>query len=147
MDLEITTRLALASDAERMARLLDTFRHEQGHSAQTSIPLPIDGQGPLYVVVAEVSTRHFVGIASLQRCHSLVHGSTFLLLTDIYVLDEYRRHGVATALLSESMALGRRIGCQRFSMIVRENDEPTLATAARTGFIKHPHLLLDLNLG
>lgn len=145
MDLEIRIRQASASDAPRVAKLLNTFRDEHGHAQQASIPLPVDHQGPQYVLVALIKDVA-VGVASLQRCHHLVRGATFLLLTDIYVLEEYRRHGVATTLLNEAMALGRREDCQNFSMIVRDDDEPTLATAARAGFQRHQDLLLDLML-
>ena len=145
MDLDIRIRLATAADAERIASLLKTFRSELGHTGQSAVPLPVNQDGPQYVLLAEVGD-HAVGVASLQRCHHLVRGTTFLLLTDIYVLGEYRRHGVATSLLTESIALGRRIGCADFTMIAREDDKPTLATAARAGFVKHPDLLLDLTL-
>lgn len=145
MDLDIRIRQASASDAPRIAKLLDTFRDEQGHLQQASVPLPVGHQGPQYVLLALVN-EVAVGVASLQRCHHLVRGATFLLLTDIYVLEEYRRHGVATALLNEAMAIGRREECQSFSMIVRDDDEPTLATAARAGFQRHQDLLLDLML-
>lgn len=146
MDLNIRIRLATAVDAPRVAGLLDVFRQEHGHTDQTSVPLPVDHSGPQYVLLAEVDELHTVGVASLQRCHNLVPGTTFLLLTDIYVLEDYRRHGVATALLNEAMALGRRVGCDGFTMIAREDDHPTLATAARAGFAKHRDLLLELDL-
>lgn len=145
MDLEIRIRLATAVDAEKIASLLKVFRQEEGLTNQRSVPLPVDHSGPQYVLLAEVN-NHPVGIASLQRCHQLILSKTFLLLTDIYVIDEYRRHGVATSLLNEGIALGRRIQCDNFTLFTKENDRPTLATAARAGFTKHPDLLLDLKL-
>jgi GNAT superfamily N-acetyltransferase len=150
MDLDIRIRLATAADAERIAQLLDTFRRELGQTAQASVPLPVHQDGPQYVLLCEVSganhESHPVGVASLQRCHHLVRGTNFLLLTDIYVQEDYRRHGVATSLLSECIALGRRQGCAALTMIARDHDKPMLATAARAGFVKHPDLLLDLDL-
>ncbi len=151
MDLDIRIRLATATDAERIAQLLDRFRRELGREAQASVPLPVHQDGPQYVLLCEVcgaepEQAHAVGVASLQRCHHLVRGNNFLLLTDIYVLEEYRRHGVATSLLSECIALGRRQGCAALTMIAREVDKPMLAMAARAGFVKHADLLLDLDL-
>ncbi len=104
MDLDIRIRLATATDAERIAQLLDRFRRELGREAQASVPLPVHQDGPQYVLLCEVcgaepEQAHAVGVASLQRCHHLVRGNNFLLLTDIYVLEEYRRHGVAVAAL------------------------------------------------
>ncbi|MCK5800166.1 MAG: GNAT family N-acetyltransferase [Deltaproteobacteria bacterium] len=145
MDMDIRISLATAADAKHIAHLLDVFRQERGYTGQTTVPLPVNQKGPQYVLLAEVEDQP-VSVASMQRCHNLVSGTTFLLLTDIYVLEGFRRHGVATAMLSEGIALGRRIGCSNFEMIAGQTDKAILSTAARIGFVKHPDLLLDLNL-
>lgn len=146
MDIQFSIRLAQATDGERIARLLNSFRQEFGYTTQATVPLPVDHAGPLYVLLAEQRPEELLGLAAVQRCHSLVRGTTFLLLTDIYVRRDFRKHGVATSLINEVMALGRREGCDGLSLIVNDINNAALAMASRAGFTKHNDLLLHCSL-
>jgi ribosomal protein S18 acetylase RimI-like enzyme len=143
--MSFTMRLARPKDGERISGLLESFREEFAHTGETVIPLPVSHEGPLLVLLAEKDSQ-LLGFLAVQRCHSLVRGSQFLLITDIYVSADHRRQGVATALMTESMALGRRLGCDSVSLIVEDINNATLATAARAGFAKHHDLLLTCRL-
>ncbi|MCA9670435.1 MAG: GNAT family N-acetyltransferase [Myxococcales bacterium] len=144
----ITARLALATDGARISSLLEVFRRELGYTVETTVPLPISHVGPLYCVLAEDHERDdlVVGFLAAYRCHNMVRGVQYVLITDAYVRSEYRRRGVATLLMNEALALGRRLGCQRVSLIVDKNNEGMHATAARAGFTEHSDMLLSCEL-
>ena len=130
----LNIRLARPTDGERVAGLLDSLRAEAGYTGETRIPLPADHAGPLFVLLAE-RDEDGVGLVSAQRCHSLVRGTQFLLVMDVYVVEASRRQGIALALLNEAMALGRRQGCDRVALLLADiNNAAVLATAARAGF-------------
>jgi GNAT superfamily N-acetyltransferase len=146
MNLEISTRIAAAQDAERVASLIAGFRDEKGYKTQTTVPLPVDHRGPLYLLLAETADGALVGIAAVQRGHQLVKGTSFFQVTDMYVVEDYRRHGVAVALLNECIALGRREGSRLLKMTVDEADSAMLATAERAGFVTENGRFLALDL-
>ena len=131
---EITLRLATAVDTERITELLDVSRRDRPLSErQTSVKLPVDQSGPLFVYLAENRGSDPVGLAALQRNHSIVSGDNFLLLTDIFVREDFRRHGVATLLMNEAISLGRFLGCQALRLLVSDANQPALATFSRAG--------------
>jgi GNAT superfamily N-acetyltransferase len=141
----IITRQAVATDAVRISAALDELRQEFGLTAQIAVPLPVDHNGPNFVLLAEEHNQ-IIGLVGAHRCHSLVKGSTFLLITDIYVVGPARKKGVATLLMNEVNALGRRIHCNAVSLIVSEVNNAALATASRAGYIKHNDMLLTYEL-
>ncbi|MCC6750690.1 MAG: GNAT family N-acetyltransferase [Deltaproteobacteria bacterium] len=141
----LVTRLAVAADGARIGRVLDALRAEFGYTAQATVPLPVDANGPLYVVLAELDDEP-AGLIAAEHCYSLVRGTSFLLLSDIYVLDGYRRRGVAARMIHEVAALGRRLGCQRVSLILDHINNAALATVSRAGFTKLHDILLQLPL-
>lgn len=141
----LTIRLARSVDGERISNLITAFRGEFGHTGNIVVPLPSGHDGPLFVLLAE-DAGEILGLLAAQRLHSLVRGSQFLLITDIYVFADRRRQGVATGLMNEALALGRRCGCDAVSLIVEDVNNATLATASRAGFTKHQDLLLTCRL-
>lgn len=142
---KISTRLATASDGARLSRVVSTFREEIHQVPQVSAPLPVSVDGPNFVLLAEIDER-IVGILAVNRPHSIVRGTNFLLLTDIYVVPEERHKGVATVLLNEANALARRLGCNSVNLMIAESNTGVVATALRTGFVKCSDLLLTCNL-
>lgn len=144
----ITARLAQATDGARISALLQVFRTELGYTGDASVPLPISHIGPLYCVLAEDHDRDdlVVGMLAAHRCHNMVRGVQYVLVTDAYVRSEYRRRGVATLLMNEALALGRRLGCKRVSVIVNRTNDGMLGTAARAGFREESDMLLSCEL-
>ena len=137
----VSIRWATAVDGQRISALLAAFRSELGYAADAVAPLPVSHEGPLHVALAE-RARAAVGLAAAHRCHALVRGTRFMLVTDIYVLAAHRRRGIATRLLNEVIALARRYGCADVVLSVEGGNEATVASAMRTGFVQHSDLLL-----
>jgi GNAT superfamily N-acetyltransferase len=140
---QVKTRVAQASDRALVERLLASFRAEYGHAPAGPVPLPKPGEELLYVLIAELDEKP-AGMIAAQRCQELVQGTTFLLLSDLYVLPEARRHRVASALMAAARALGERSGCRTLRLMVPDFNLAALTTVARAGFTRANELLLTL---
>jgi GNAT superfamily N-acetyltransferase len=141
-EMKVTTRLAEPSDVDRMDILLRSFREEYGYVPHIATPLPDPERGPLYVILAEYGGKA-VGMLAAQRCYGLAHGVSFLLLSDIYVLEAHRQRGVAKELMRAVKELCAKVQCQGMSLIVQDFNIAALTTAARSGFSQHNSLLLS----
>ncbi len=58
----------------------------------------------------------------------------FIFVDELWVLQVYRRRGVATALLNEITAVGREIGAYGIRLIARPENDAALAFYQRLGF-------------
>jgi GNAT superfamily N-acetyltransferase len=145
--MEVTTRLATAQDLAAIRRLLDQFRQEFGYApVEGQAPAPDGPEGAFNVLLAELD-GDAVGLLALQRCHNLAQGTTFLLLSDIFVAPAARRRGVAKALMAGAKLHAAALGCQGMSLMVSEVNMPALTTAARAGFTRHDQLLFNYSDG
>jgi ribosomal protein S18 acetylase RimI-like enzyme len=144
---EVTTRLARATDAPQIDRLLAAYRAEVEVPQRKSVELDLSGEGPLFLLVAEShppgEPGDLVGMLVAHCCFNFMQDAPFLLLTDIYVESEQRRSGVAGALLQMAEALAMELECISMSIIVAHINDAALTTAARAGFYKHDELLIS----
>lgn len=140
---QVKTRVAQASDRALVERLLASFRAEYGHAPAGPVPLPKPGEELLYVLIAELDDKP-AGMIAAQRCQELVQGTTFLLLSDLYVLPEARRNRVASALMAAARGLAERSGCRTLRLMVPDFNLAALTTVARAGFTRANELLLTL---
>lgn len=85
------------------------------------------------------------GMLAVQRCHNLAQGTTFLLLSDLYVAPDHRKHHVAAALTCAAKALAERVGCSALRLMVPDFNVAALTAAARAGFTRPDELLLSLD--
>jgi ribosomal protein S18 acetylase RimI-like enzyme len=56
-----------------------------------------------------------------------------LFLNELSVVEPFRRHGAATALLEELQLLGRELGCATIWVLTDEDNEAAVATYRRAG--------------
>jgi GNAT superfamily N-acetyltransferase len=138
----LAVRVAGPADVKGIGRLLRRFRQEFGYRKAAAVPVPDGPNGSFIILLAERAGRA-VGLLAAQRCYNLAQGSTFLLLSDIYVPTEERRGGVARALMGAVKQLAQQLGCQGMSLIVSEVNLPALTTAARAGFTRHDQLFFS----
>jgi GNAT superfamily N-acetyltransferase len=139
----VTTRIAQASDRVLVEHLLSSFRAEFGHAPSGPVAFPKPGEQQLYILLAEEGGSP-AGMIAAQRCQELVQGSSFLLLSDLYVLPEARQRGAAGALMHAAKQLAERSGCRTLRLMVPDFNVAALTTVARAGFTKANELLLSL---
>lgn len=111
----VTIRLAAASDAAELARLIEAFDHVKVTPEQVARRL-VAIQGVETVVLAETSGR-VVGFASLRIVPSLTDEGLYAELTELYVEAAQRRRGIGRALMARVEALARGQGATRLVLL------------------------------
>ena len=82
------------------------------------------GEQPRFHVLIAASDGHAVGLALYFFTYSTWVSTKGLYLEDLYVEPEYRRQGIARALMLELAKIARDNGCGRFQWsVLRSNDD------------------------
>jgi [ribosomal protein S18]-alanine N-acetyltransferase len=81
-----------------------------------------------YCYLAKPPEGRAVGFCSFWRVLDELH------INNIAVLPDYRRHGIATALLSRVLDEGMRLGARRATLEVRRSNEAARLLYERFGF-------------
>ena len=128
-DLQI--RFAQPEDAETVYRLVvDLAVYEKLSHEVVSTPedfrRALTGPNPMVeVFLAEISGKP-VGFALFFQTFSTFVGRPGIYLEDLFVLPEYRRKGIATALLQELFRIARERDCGRVEWSVLDWNEPAI---------------------
>jgi ribosomal protein S18 acetylase RimI-like enzyme len=86
-------------------------------------------------------TAGFVCVVASTRGESPEDPLPFAWIHDIFVKPEYRRRGVASALMAEAERFARSQGAQRLRLGVLHRNEHARALYVRHGFREHAHVL------
>lgn len=137
-EFEIIIRKARAEDIERLAGLVRQLCEEEGkHSKAISVAkllelfalpdlrleaLVADADGVLVGYLA------FYGVVSLFKCDSV------LLVENMYVAPEYRKHGVGRMLMGSVAAEALERGWDRMELNVRDDNDKACRFYERLGF-------------
>ena len=89
----------------------------------------LDNRGVSYCFTAQGEDGHVVGFCSVWRVADEIH------INNLAVKPEFRRRGVATALLTHALAEGARLGAQRATLEVRRSNEAARLLYERFGFV------------
>ena len=89
----------------------------------------LENTGVSYCYLARDAQGRAVGFCSFWRVLDELH------INNIAVLAEFRRAGIATALLTHVLAEGARLGARRATLEVRRSNEPARSLYERFGFI------------
>lgn len=142
---EITVRRAGVADLDAILALANRHRDELGEPPRAPLDVELLADERTRILLAE-DAGAAVGMLAIHVCHSLFRAGDVMLLSDIYVLPEQRRSGVAGALMEHAETLARRQGCERMSLMVGDVNNAALVTAARSGFSEHDELLFNKTL-
>jgi GNAT superfamily N-acetyltransferase len=124
----LSIRPAREDDAALIYEMLKASATEQGFPdelAVTEDSVREDGFGPqprFRVLIAEADSTP-AGMALFFINYSTWGSRLGLYLEDLYVRPEYRRSGVALALLRRLAALAREENCGRFQWVVHRENE------------------------
>jgi len=108
-------RLATAADAPALARLLEEFNGPTVTPQQVTSRLQAC-QGLETTLLAEVEGRA-VGFACLRLVPSMSGDTPYAELTEIYVQEAHRRHGIGRALMARAEALAQRQGATHLILL------------------------------
>lgn len=89
----------------------------------------LDNHGVSYCYLATDGVGHAVGFCSFWRVVDELH------INNLAVRPEFRRGGVATALLTYVLAEGVRLGARRATLEVRRSNDPARQLYERFGFV------------
>jgi GNAT superfamily N-acetyltransferase len=70
-------------------------------------------------------------------------GSPATATVIVRILEEHRRHGLASAYLDAELAEARALGAERIETVVLASNTDGLAFAHSRGFVEHDRYLLD----
>jgi [ribosomal protein S18]-alanine N-acetyltransferase len=84
--------------------------------------------GVSFCFVARSASREVIGFCSFWRVLDELH------INNLAVLPEYRRHGVASALLTRALAEGAVLGARRATLEVRRSNDAARLLYERFGF-------------
>jgi GNAT superfamily N-acetyltransferase len=91
--------------------------------------------------------RQIIGMAALHRSYTSWHGRACGTVEDVYVVEEARREGAATALFEFLHAEARRRGYWSLSLDVLESNESARAFYERFGMKNSGYLVYEMELG
>jgi GNAT superfamily N-acetyltransferase len=123
----ITLRAATVDDAPSVFEMLRGTAREQGNEHSLCVTVDdvrADGFGPsprFSVLLAEVNGS-IAGMALYFFDYSTWISRNGLYLEDLFVHAEYRRLGVARALMTELEAIARAAGCGRLNWVVQQGN-------------------------
>jgi GNAT superfamily N-acetyltransferase len=125
-------------ERHRLAPLLAAYAGEMRGTLAGSLPAAPDAQAALLaahpaaeVLVAEDAADMPLGFAVLFDLPELVFARRCGMLDDLFVHRDARGQGIARALITEAVALGRARGWSHLRWIVPEADAPAIALYER----------------
>jgi len=140
----IDIRIAQASDAQELKKLNDLFNGADSNTA-AAIYESLQTNADELVLVA-VDGGHLVGFCCGQVCKSLSYSMLYAEVTDLFVLDGYRRRGVGRRLmqLMESALIKR--GTVHFHILTRKDNYIAQSLYHSLGFAETSEILLDKSI-
>lgn len=128
----ITVRPAEITDAAELARLNAAF-NESVEPPEAYAQRLQDLRRVETPLLAEVAGRA-VGFAAVRVVPSVFYAEPRAELTELYVEPEFRRLGVARALVASAENLARQLGAHSLVVLTGDDNEPALELYQALGF-------------
>jgi ribosomal protein S18 acetylase RimI-like enzyme len=128
----IIIREATIEDAPILVHLNAAFNGSSDPAEQLAQRLA-DPKRVETALIAEVD-QQIAGFAALRVVPCIWYAAPHAELTELYVEEPYRRHGVARALIAYAEQLARRAGAQELLVQTGHNNQPALALYHAVGF-------------
>jgi len=128
----IETRQATADDAPELARMLNIFDGTGATPEQVAARMAAC-QHVLTTFLGEVDGQP-VGFACLRLLPHIQGDEPYAELTDIYVDEAFRRHGVARALIAQVEATAREAGASEVVLLTGFDNAGAQAAYRASGY-------------
>ena len=138
---EITIRLAQPSDAAELHRLNELF-NGTGSNSLSNITETL-GINDLEIVCVAAQFDQLAGFCCSQICKSFCYPANYAEITELFVLDEYRRQGIGRQLLSNMEQLLIERGARHFHILTFKNNTIAQALYRSCGYSVTSEMLLD----
>lgn len=125
-------RDVIEEDAEAIAELITEFTQLTTTAAQIRQRLA-RSQGIEHPVLAEVD-GNVVGFASLRLLNYLGEDAPYAEISELFVLERYRRQGMARALMTELEVRARAAGASSVAILTAADNAPAVALYRAMGF-------------
>ncbi|MFB9326529.1 GNAT family N-acetyltransferase [Paenibacillus aurantiacus] len=137
-------RLAAARDAADLARLNDAFNGVVRSPEDVRAQL---GRGRGEVVAVAVLDARVVGFACAQVAESFCYPQPHGEITELYVEEESRRIGAASALIGFLEQVLEERGVSDVRVLTGSDNGPAIAAYMRAGYAPDDELLLTKQIG
>jgi ribosomal protein S18 acetylase RimI-like enzyme len=121
-----------AEDSEAIAELVTEFTHLATTSAQIQQRLA-RSRGIEHPILAELDGK-VVGFASLRLLNYLSEDVPYAEISELFVLERYRRQGIARTLLTELELRARAAGASSVALLTAPDNDTALALYRAMGF-------------
>ncbi len=123
------------SDLPAIGRLHEYFWGERSDVASMTRTLTLLADDPDHVILVARINGECVGTATGAICHGLYGGyDTYMVVEDMVVDAEYRRMGIASALLAQLEEAARERGCNQVILLTESVREDAVALYQANGF-------------
>jgi ribosomal protein S18 acetylase RimI-like enzyme len=119
-------------DAEAIAELITDFTHLTTTTAQIQQRLA-RSRGIEHPILAELD-GNVVGFASLRLLNYLGEDVPYAEISELFVLEPYRRHGIARALMTELEVRARAAGASSLAVLTAADNDTAMALYRAMGF-------------
>ena len=119
-------------DAEALSQLLTHFTDLTTTPAQIQQRLA-RSQGIEHPILAELDGQ-VVGFASLRLLNYLGEDAPYAEISELFVLEPYRRRGIARALMSELEVRARAAGASSLAVLTAADNDTAVALYRAMGF-------------
>lgn len=138
-------RVATAGDEEQIIELLKEFMTFEKAELLTDsgfkdmFKAVLNNPAGIFFIIAEIEGKA-VGMATLVFRFSTWQGKMVVTIDDVYVRQEARHCGVATALLNQAFMLAKDRGCPRVDLITEIDNYPAQELYKKMGFTLVPRI-------
>ena len=119
-------------DAEAIAKLITEFTHLPTTAAEVTQRLD-RSQGVEHPILAELHGK-VVGFASLRLVPYLGENAPYAEISELFVSADYRRLGVARALMAALEEQARAAGASSITVLTAADNDPALTLYRAMGF-------------
>jgi len=138
---EIRIREAAIEDAGEAAAAFDEYRMFYGQpsdlaGAEKFLRERLGGQDSVFFAAVDESSGRIAGFTQLYPTFSSLSMQRAWILNDLYVRPDYRRQGVAQALLDRAVAFAASTGAKRLELATAIDNANAQRLYEKNGFVR-----------
>lgn len=143
--LEIFIRQAKTEDVKTVTTLFDNYRLFYGrksdiNKAKDFISARLNNQDSK-IFIAETDLKRIVAFIQLYPTFSSISAKSSWILNDLYVLEKYRRNGIASKLIKHAVQFANSTGAASISLQTGKDNFDAQRLYEKLNFVKDNYFL------